>query len=176
MANVFLTSDSHFGHANILTFLRTDGKPLRVFPNVHAMDEHMIERWNSVVGPKDKVYHLGDVCMRWQSLPRVMPRLNGRKVLLKGNHDTAELKKYLPWFYDIRAYHRLDKRFLLSHIPLHVSQLARFPVNIHGHLHEKEVCQWPGGPADERYYSVCVERTNYTPVPFDVIQQLHPQG
>ena len=47
MANIFFISDTHFGHAGILSFKREDGSPLRDFLSVEEMDEHMVERWNS---------------------------------------------------------------------------------------------------------------------------------
>lgn len=65
MAERFFISDTHFSHARILEFESDDGRPVRSgFSSVEEMDEAMIERWNSVVGPKDKVYHLGDVAIR----------------------------------------------------------------------------------------------------------------
>jgi calcineurin-like phosphoesterase family protein len=53
MANLFVISDSHFGHANILKFTGLDSKPMRVFDDVNHMNEHMIQRWNEVVRPQD---------------------------------------------------------------------------------------------------------------------------
>lgn len=49
MSNIWLVSDTHFGHANILKFIGYDGKPLRVFNNAAHMDEYIISQWNSVV-------------------------------------------------------------------------------------------------------------------------------
>lgn len=167
--NVFLTSDSHFGHSNILTFLGENGLPFRVFESVEAMDEHMIERWNSVVKPHDKVYHLGDVFIN-RKFAHLLGRLNGDKVLIKGNHDIFQLEYYLPYFRDIRAYHKLDK-MILSHIPIYAGGLDRFKMNIHGHLHEKLVMTADGIP-DPRYLNVCVEHTNYTPIEFSEVQAI----
>jgi len=171
MPNVFLISDTHFSHSNICTFLRVDGTKLRPWTNPDEMDEHLIAQWNSVVQPGDKVYHLGDVVINRKALALVMPRLNGRKVLIKGNHDIFKLDDYTPHFYDIRAYHVLDK-FLMSHIPVHVQNLGRFRGNVHGHMHDRVVQhetykQCP----DPRYFSVCVEQVNYTPVELTVLQQ-----
>ncbi len=59
-----------------------EGKRLREFDTVEEMDELMVERWNSVVHPQDKVYHLGDVVMHKRALP-ILARLNGEKFLLK---------------------------------------------------------------------------------------------
>ena len=154
---VFLISDTHFGHANIIKYAN------RPFDSVEEMNEAMVENWNSVVKQGDKVYHLGDVTMNSKSLD-ILSRLNGRKVLIKGNHDTQKLKFYTPHFYDIRGSHELDN-FILTHIPVALQQSERYPDgNIHGHLHEKNM--------DNKWYiNVSVEQINYTPIAFDDIRQ-----
>lgn len=163
MPNVFLISDTHFGHANILTFKNkvTDERIRPLWEKVEEMDEDIISRWNSVVGVNDKVYHLGDVAINRKHLWK-MDRLNGKKVLIKGNHDIFTLEEYTKYFYDVRAYHVLS-RMMLSHIPIHPRELDRFKVNVHGHLHENIVLDNTMRP-DPRYISVCVEQINYTPV------------
>lgn len=166
ISKVWLTSDTHFSHSNILGFKREDGSPLRPgFANADEMDECIIERWNSVVKPEDKVYHLGDVAFK-DGL-KLVAKLNGTKVLIKGNHDQAKLSAYAKLFKDVRGTHKLDN-LLLSHVPIHPSQIARFKMCVHGHLHDKEVlCH--SGRVDGRYYSVCVERHNYYPVALEQV-------
>lgn len=160
----FLIGDTHFWHHNIITFKRNDGTPLRDFSCVEEMNEHIIERWNSVVGPNDKVYHLGDVAFKnSSSVASIFPRLNGTKVLIKGNHDILKPSVYLQFFKDIRAYHQLDK-ILLAHIPVHPDSLSRWEGQVHGHVHANSL-------ADPRYYNVSVEAINYTPVEFGVVKE-----
>jgi calcineurin-like phosphoesterase family protein len=168
MANVFLISDTHFGHANICKFLRTDGTKLRHWDDVDEMDKELVNNWNNVVGVNDKVYHLGDVFIN-RKHRFILNHLNGTKVLIKGNHDIFDLENYTPFFKDIRAYHKLDK-CILSHIPIHPQQLGRFKGNIHGHLHEHLVTDSWGNP-DTRYLTVCVEHINYTPIELSVALQ-----
>ncbi len=168
MPNVFLISDTHFGHANICKFLRTDGTKLRHWDDVEEMDKALINNWNNVVGVHDKVYHLGDVFIN-RKHRFILNHLNGKKVLIKGNHDIFDLDNYVPFFKDIRAYHKLDK-CILSHIPIHPQQLGRFKGNIHGHLHEHIVSDSQGKP-DPRYMTVCVEHINYTPIELSVALQ-----
>jgi calcineurin-like phosphoesterase family protein len=161
MGNVFLISDTHFSHTRICKFVDADGVKTRPFDDPTVMDETMVSNWNSVVKPTDKVYHLGDVVINRKALP-ILDRLNGKKVLIKGNHDIFKLSDYVKYFYDIRAYHKLD-RFLMSHIPMHPDSLGRFHGQVHGHLHRRSV-------GDPRYFSVCVEQHNFTPVPLEVAQ------
>lgn len=82
MHRIFVTSDHHFSHKDFITFTNDDGELIRKFDSVEEMDELMIENWNRVVSENDKVYHLGDLCFSTFSLNSIMPRLNGRKVLV----------------------------------------------------------------------------------------------
>lgn len=170
MPNVFLTSDTHFSHRGMCEFVNPDGSKCRPWTNPHEMDEALIANWNSVVQPGDKVYHLGDVAINRKAIALVMRRLNGKKVLIKGNHDIFKLADYTPWFYDIRGSHKLGN-MLLSHIPMHPSQLTRFPHNVHGHLHNNLVLLPGEFVPDGRYINVCVEHTNWTPVELGVVME-----
>lgn len=161
----FLISDTHFGHANILTFKDKNGSPVRSFASLEEMNETMIDNWNKTVGKEDKVYHLGDVLFTKKWLDLILPRLNGNKVLIKGNHDTLKLSQYQQYFKDVRAYWILDK-FILSHIPIHPESLSRWKANIHGHLHGKSL-------EDFRYKNVSVEVVNYTPLDFEEIRSMY---
>ena len=163
MGKILLTSDTHWGHANILTFKRDDGTPLRPFSSREEMDETMVDNWNKVVGPNDKIYLLGDVGFKNATFfEGIFSRLNGTKVLIKGNHDQLKLSVYMKYFKDIRAVHQLDK-IILSHIPIHPESIGRWRGNIHGHTHVNKL-------SDHRYFNVCVEHTNYTPIDFEEIR------
>ena len=170
MAKTFLTADTHFGHAGVCRFSRDDGTPLRPWDDPSEMDEALIERWNSVVGPGDKVYHLGDVAIPKRGL-KCLERLNGTKVLIRGNHDIFKITDYLPYFKDVRGCHYMDG-IVLTHIPVHPDNLARWKGNIHGHLHYRRILL-PDGSIDQRYQCVCVEHTNYTPIDFEVLRNYY---
>lgn len=180
MPSVFLVSDTHFGHAGVCRFLRDDGvTKLRPWDNPDEMDEEMVKRWNERVKPNDKVYHLGDVVINRKALG-IMRRLNGDKVLIRGNHDIFKLEDYTEHFRDIRGYHVMNG-MILSHIPVHEESLGRFGVNIHGHLHANRVLKTKhkGATAsiDARYHCVCVEQTDFAPVLFeDVINRIKEEG
>jgi calcineurin-like phosphoesterase family protein len=165
--NIWVISDTHFNHSNILTFEDSVGKAVRSFDSVEEMNETMIERWNSVVKKGDKVYHLGDVLFGHNKLDWLnanMPRLAGQKRLIFGNHD--EPANFVgKGHFGKTALWRMFPEFqiLLTHVPVHVSTLRehRFEgkpmLNVHGHIHQNKS---PDGP----YHCVCVEHTNYTPV------------
>lgn len=172
MPNSYFISDTHFGHSNILTFKDDMGNPVRSFSSVEEMDEHMVTQWNSVVKPQDRVYHLGDVVINKKYLP-IVDRLNGRKVLIMGNHDIFGAHEYLKHFEDVRAYKIYPQYGIVcSHIPLYSEVFNRWKLNVHGHLHSNVVHDYKGEEEDfidKRYFSVCVEKTNYTPISLDEI-------
>ncbi len=154
---IFVISDTHFGHANILNFKNGDGSHVRNFTSVEEMNEHMVERWNSVVGDSDIVYHLGDVYFGngYQHLYR----LKGRKRLVLGNHDNPKNEHIQKNFQKIMVWRMFPEyNATLSHIPLHVSSLHKTKYNVHGHVHRNSL-------PDEAYRNVSVEVIDFTPVP-----------
>ncbi len=163
MPATFIVSDTHFGHAGVCKFLRDDGTKLRPWDSYEEMDEAMVKIWNERVRPNDKVYHLGDVVINRRALG-TLSRLNGDKVLIKGNHDIFRLEDYTAHFRDIRAYHVMNG-MIMSHVPVHEESLARFGTNIHGHLHANKVMR--DGVEDVRYYNACVENHDFGPVLFE---------
>jgi calcineurin-like phosphoesterase family protein len=182
MPAVFLVSDTHFGHAGVCRFTRADGcTPLRPWDSAEEMDEAMVKAWNERVRPTDKVYHLGDVVINRKALG-IMRRLNGDKVLIRGNHDIFRDDEYREHFRELRAYHVMNG-MILSHIPIHSESLGRFGVNIHGHTHANRV-MLPGfngkitDIVDVRYHCVCVEQTpDFAPILFeDVIKRIEAEG
>jgi calcineurin-like phosphoesterase family protein len=150
------------------------------------MDEEMIRRWNDRVRPSDKVYHLGDVVINRKALS-TLARLNGDKVLIRGNHDIFRDDEYREHFRELRAYHVMNG-MILSHIPVHEASLGRFGVNIHGHLHASRVKRARGVDAktgavlystenDVRYHCVCVEQTDFAPILLeDVYKRITDEG
>ncbi len=174
MPSVFLVSDTHFGHLGVCRFTKDDGvTKLRPWTDPNEMDEEMVKRWNETVKPQDKVYHLGDVVINRKSLS-IMSRLNGDKVLIRGNHDIFRDEEYRQYFRELRAYHVMNG-MILSHIPLHPSTLYRFGTNIHGHTHSNRVMK--DGVIDTMYHCVCVEQTDFRPILFeDVLKRIKDEG
>lgn len=178
MIETWFTSDSHFGHKNILEY-----EPIaRPFSTLEEMHEVLIERWNSVVASQDIVYHLGDFAFGRHNVA-IGSKLNGRKKLVMGNHDTYPTADYLAYFdklYGVVFW----ERCVLSHMPVHPNQLgARWMLNVHGHLHSRVVMSneivapdkeypmnWLMVP-DKNYLNVSCEQNNLTPIHSDVIRQ-----
>lgn len=150
--NIWFTSDYHLGHKRILSL--TD----RPFDTVDEMNESIIDSHNSVVKSGDTVYMLGDIVMGgWHQNIPLIGRMNGRKILVAGNHDQPFIhrnkssferimKGYGEYFDEIHLDHCRFGRFVLSHFPYDADHTddPRYmecrPVDkgytlIHGHLH-----------------------------------------
>jgi len=169
-------SDPHFYHNNICKFTKEDGSKLRPWDDAEEMTEDMIRWYNEMVHPEDRVYILGDVAFSAANMEKAVSRMNGRKVLVPGNHDPVKMRKYFDLFDDVRGY-IVKKGFIMSHIPLHPMSMGRWRLNIHGHTHSntmKTVVNVKGDyietqREDERYFSACVERTDFRPILLDDI-------
>ena len=96
----FFTSDTHFFHDSLLGM--NDFAP-RPFINVDEMNQTIINNWNNKVGENDIVYHLGDIALyfvkpqrdAYQAILEILLQLHGHLILIKGNHDSRALFKYL---------------------------------------------------------------------------------
>ena len=187
--NRFVISDHHFGHQNSWEkFKLADGSPLRPFTSNDEMNQTMIDRHNAKVKEHDTVYFLGDVVINRKHL-HLVKQLNGRKILIRGNHDIFRDEDYREvGFEQIHGVRVFVDKFILSHIPLHPDCVSgRFRVNVHGHLHANQVMwrvhnhsddpeDW-GSPfgdlrPDPRYLCVCVEQTDFTPLHFDEVESI----
>lgn len=93
---IFFTSDTHFGHANIIRYCD------RPFKDTDYMDQAIIENWNNTVSPEDTVFHLGDVALgNIDKSLACVSRLNGYKILKLGNHDRPFMEMNKPAKYDM---------------------------------------------------------------------------
>ena len=179
---VFFCSDTHFGHANIIKYCNrpwnhgkdSNGEVIATEEDVLAMDNAMIERWNSVVGKDDIVWHLGDFALGGKAVAeRVFPQLNGKINLVMGNHDHWKVS----WYYDL-GFHRVYDRpviingfVILSHAPLQFLNSNCPFYNISGHIHDSPAYQtW-----SKVGCCVCVERHDYTPVSWKTIKQKYEE-
>ncbi len=114
----WFVSDLHFNHLNIMNFCRTE------FKSLTEMHESMIASWNKYVSTNDTVYNLGDLAFQ-TSLKRnetnaILERLNGKHILIKGNHDETKRIAYFPKIVEIHDSLTLNidgVDFLLSHYP-----------------------------------------------------------
>jgi calcineurin-like phosphoesterase family protein len=130
-----VTSDTHLGHNNVIPYCN------RPFFSADEMDEELIRIWNEVVAPDQIVFHLGDVAFRGSNFKKsIIPRLNGYKILVKGNHDAGRTKMVEFGFNE--AYLQVEgeledgRTFVMSHVP---QPLLSKTADLYfcGHVHEK---------------------------------------
>ncbi len=158
---IFVISDTHFGHENILKFKHSDGTMLRSFSSVEEMDEAMVENWNKIVSDSDIVYHLGDVYFGkgWQHLDR----LKGRKRLILGNHDNGKDERLHKNFQKILMWRMFpEHNALFTHVPVHKSSLYKTKYNLHGHVHRNSL-------EESEYINCSSEVLHYTPWPIEAL-------
>ena len=161
MSEKWFISDTHFFHENIIRFCN------RPFEDAQSMNEFMIDRWNTLIRPSDKVYHLGDVACGYagddKKLGNLLSRLNGKKRLIVGNHDNIKSPALHKYFEKIELWYG-DKKwgFTCSHIPLPLNHLRDGDFCVHGHIHNNL-------ESDLHYINVCVEHHRYEPVHIDEI-------
>lgn len=140
------------------------------FRDLDHMNETMIANHNRVVAPGDNVYFLGDVGFGKKTLQAILPRLNGKKRLILGNHDYGDrqmMRFYLEHFQKVMSWRHFtepDCALICTHFPLHESSfLGRYKgacINVHGHTHARVI-------PSPRYVNICVENIDYTPVSYE---------
>lgn len=166
--DLYVVSDHHFSHENILKFTREDGSFLRPgFKDISDMDEFMIRQHNKIITPTTKVYFLGDVGMKRDRLDMILPRLNGKKRLILGNHDKFHMSFYVKHFEKIYESWQPLRNVLLTHRPVLLGDHdhhKKLMINVHGHTHHHII-------KDQRYINVCVENTEYAPIHWSEIEK-----
>jgi calcineurin-like phosphoesterase family protein len=154
--STFLIADLHLGHKNILKY---ENRP---FANLQEQDKVITFNWNKVVKKEYEVYVLGDISFYpKEKTKEILSQLNGRKILVMGNHDKCHSLKY--WFdvgFEIVSRYPIcltEYNLWLSHEPMYMDNGTVYG-NIYGHVHSKgtENC-------------VSVEMINYTPIRLDKI-------
>ena len=138
----FYTSDLHLDHANMLKF-EPESRP---FLNVEEMNETIIQNWNAKVKPGDEVYILGDFCFDTDGsrTNQFLKRLNGRKYLIKGNHDHFLKgknfdKSLFEWIKDYAVIKDNDNVVVLFHYPIAVwDRKHHGAIHLYGHIHSNK--------------------------------------
>ena len=139
MANIWFTSDLHFGHDREFVW------KARGFESVEAMNAAIIERFNSKVQPEDTVYILGDLMLGDNVAgEECLSKLNGKKIVILGNHDTNTrikiYEKYAEEITYVKVIKYKKKNIYLSHYPTLTGNMDDEPwhcvLNLHGHTHQ----------------------------------------
>ena len=167
---IYFTADTHLGHKNIIDYC------IRPFSTVEEMDQAIIDNWNSVIGSKDTVYHLGDFSLGgFEQFVLYIMRLNGRIKIVPGGHDyrwikggkefvapsnTGHFAELLPALCEIKHNKRT---FVLCHYPIESWRKKYYgSIHLHGHSHgnleKKEKNRIDVGIDCWKYYPVSLEK------------------
>lgn len=130
---IWFTSDLHYGHSAVLNM------QARPFKDVEEMNRTLIRNWNAMVSKKDTVYILGDLAHRCpvETINAVISKLNGKKILIKGNHDKEYDSSLFEGIYDFLELKGLcDTTISLMHYPMLEWPKSRHgSIHLHGHQH-----------------------------------------
>lgn len=141
--NVWLTSDSHYAHKNIVkgTSTWTDTIRCRNFDTVEEMN-NAIEEGLKVVGENDVLLHCGDIAFGGQeNIIKYVSLCRGDIILTYGNHDhnvrkKDDLQAYFKSAEDIQYIQFKGQNIVMCHYPLIVwHQHHKGAVNAFGHVH-----------------------------------------
>lgn len=163
----FFTSDTHFGHENILKFCN------RPFSSVEEMNEALIANWNAKVRGNDTVFILGDMFFRIADAEPILMRLKGKKRLILGNHDGSWVKKL-----DLGRYFESIDDFLVTSDGQHGLTLCHYPLltwahqkrtyMVHGHIHNDTTSDyWPLIAARDHVLNAGCDVNHFEPVTFE---------
>ena len=159
---ILVISDPHFNHTNIIPYSN------RPFKSLREMDTAIIDNWNRVVSDDDVVLCLGDFCFGTKdNIPYYASKLNGHKILIKGNHDRSKSLYLEAGFHNVMSEFILPigqcnnkKAIMFSHKPR--IGMSGNVVNVHGHIHEQMLD--PAIFQLDNYFNASVENINYTPI------------
>lgn len=162
----FFTSDLHFGHKNIIKY---EDRP---FSSTEEMDEYLIYKWNSKVNKNDEVYILGDFgFVSGARANELLDRLNGRKFLIRGNHDHSFLKdkKFdktkFEWIKDYACINDNGKVVCMFHYPIAVwDRQHHGSIHLYGHIHSNKDNHHPLVVHLDNAYNVGCDVHNFEPV------------
>ena len=162
---IFITSDLHLGHTNIIKYCD------RPFASADEMNKALIEKWNNTVNSMDRVFFLGDFGLGSRDKIIEWGRsLNGRKIMVYGNHDHLKPKDYInAGFEQVSKWPIvIQKQYVLSHAPLIDEVDIGRLINIYGHVHDNIDAD---KVITENSACVCVEWWDYRPVELETLKQ-----
>lgn len=173
---IFFTSDTHFGHKNILKYCD------RPFESVSVMNEALIENWNKVVDENSLVFHLGDFNFGGINFfKEIRTQLNGHIVLIKGNHDVLTYKHDLTSYFEAivpQLRIRIDQRIVyMNHFPYlcFSDGPAENIMQLFGHVHTQRNGRSPDADQlkylNTNQYDVGVDFNNYTPISWNQVKE-----
>jgi calcineurin-like phosphoesterase family protein len=155
--NIWFTSDSHYGHKNIVSGVTSwrneDGEipfdAVRNFPDIETMNDIMVSNINRNVEENDYLIHLGDWSFGGiEKVTEFRERINCKNiVLMLGNHDhhiqkekhLQKLFTHVTHYEELKVTKKHDShKFILCHYPIiSWNNQRNGAYMLHGHQHLK---------------------------------------
>jgi calcineurin-like phosphoesterase family protein len=181
--NIFFSGDNHFEHDNIRRYCN------RPFSSVEEMNEELVRRHNVLVKPEDVVIDVGDFSLDTRVVQPFLKRLNGRRILIAGNHDSCHPchRRFEKWNRIYREWGFIEVLLAMElKIGDQIVRIEHFPYSgdhteterytefrpkddgrwlLHGHIHEIRL-------KEGRQINVGVDQWAYAPVSFEEIADL----
>ena len=164
---IWFTSDLHLGHKAAISMCE------RPFETVEEKNEILIYNFNSCVKKNDTVYILGDIAHRTPVIDvnQMIGRLNGKKVLCKGNHDKNYEESLFHGIYDFLEITVNGVNVSLMHYPMMAWPKSRHgSLHLHGHIHSKGEYNLQQKAEGILRYDVGVDANDYFPVSIDAVK------
>lgn len=163
---IYFTSDLHLGHYNIIHMCK------RPFKTLEEMNKTLIRNWNNTISPSDTVYILGDIAMKLtvQDINKIIYQLNGKKILIKGNHDKKYDESLFEEVCDYKEIKHNGYHFCLFHYPIEEwNGFFRGSIHLHGHQHNHSIYNKAMRAKNLRRYDVGVDANDFKPVSIEEI-------
>lgn len=155
---IWFISDLHFSHKAVMNF----HPKFRNFKSIEQMNASLIDMWNSCVGNEDLVFNLGDFCFGdEEQIIKIAKRLNGKHILIYGNHDNKIKRSNLDCFFAKFDYLNLNisrngekYNFALFHYPIFEWDKMHYgSFHLYGHVHNADLTSY----ISERSLNVCYD-------------------
>ena len=167
---IYYTSDLHLGHKRILDF------EVSSFSSLEDRQDLLIANWNMTVTSEDIVYILGDLFYgKKLDYKYILTSLNGKKVLIKGNHDQwierePELESLFEGIYDYKVILDDNRKVVLFHYPIADWNHKHYnSYHLYGHVHSRKSESTEFMDKQENAFNVCTEVNNFRPVLLDTL-------
>ena len=161
---IFVISDTHFGHGNIIKYSN------RPFETAEEMNSVLINKWNKYVSPQDIVVHCGDFCLgagahRGTNTKRYREQLNGKIILILGNHDDKRCAYVDDCGFEavFFHYHIFGNSLMFCHSTTYPPKDAfnNIRFTFYGHVHNNDLDPFN---LDAKHCNVCVEELDFAPL------------
>lgn len=153
---LYFASDLHLDHENIIEYCE------RPFDNCQSMNKKLKENWNERVNENDTVVFLGDLTMseKKKKLKSHLNSLNGRKILVKGNHDKFDISEGFVENCTIKYnYFEFYCTHRFKDVPSDWDNWS-----LTGHHHNNYPNEYPLCHPGKKNLNLSVELTDYSPI------------